>query len=303
MKRYLLFLAAAMALASARPAPAQIITALTSTGQLITVNSAAPGTLIGAPVTVTGLNVSESLVAIDYRPIDNALIGVTYFPLSGVGSAFVYSINPTTGAAAQINATPIPVGPIGSFTKLSIDFNPAANALRILTNNSVNNNYRVTLGGTGSVNADTDLNPGAPSINGIAYDRNLSGTALTTLFGISQSGNNLVTIGGVDGSPSPNLGQVFNVANVSGVAAGSLVGFDIASGTNNAFVATPGQLFALNLANGTTTNLGTFPGGFVIADIASPVPEPGSLTLCGLAAGSLLGAGRRRLRANVETAN
>jgi hypothetical protein len=93
---------------------------------------------------------------------------------------------------------------------------------------------------------------------------------------------------------------VFNVATLSGVAAGSLIGFDVTSGTNNAFVATSGQLFGLNLTNGTATSLGAFPGGFVIADITSPVPEPGSLALCGLAAGSLLAAYRRRQRAKVE---
>ncbi len=59
----------------------------------------------------------------------------------------------------------------------------------------------------------TDLNP-ATDMGEIAYANNIAGAATTTLYGIRSDTMALVTIGGPDGTPSPNGGQVFAVGNL-----------------------------------------------------------------------------------------
>src|SRR5438045_3273136 len=83
-------------------ARAEVVTALTSTNTLVTFNSATPGTLIGGAVTITGLTAGDLLQGIDYRPIDQQLIGFGYNTTTG--NAAVYSINSTTGAATRVNS-------------------------------------------------------------------------------------------------------------------------------------------------------------------------------------------------------
>ena len=57
-----------------RAVPATLV-GLTTTGTLVTFDSATPGT-IGSNVAVTGLQTGETLVGIDYRPANGQLVGV-----------------------------------------------------------------------------------------------------------------------------------------------------------------------------------------------------------------------------------
>lgn len=287
----LVFAAVASALVGAR-AGAEPITALTSVGTLVTFDSATPGTLIGGAVTITGLTAGDTLVGMDTRPLDFALIGLGFN--SATGTARIYSLNRTTGAATQINAAALTLGtgPNG----FGVDFNPVPNALRIVTNSTSNNNQRVTAGGTGTINIDTDVNPGAPDIRGVAYSNNFAGASTTTLFGISVNAPTagLVTQGSPGGSPtSPNTGTVFLVAPLSGVTPNAVTGFDISGTTGTAYLSSGTQLFTLNLTTGAATTVGTIGTGLTILDITA-VPEPGSLALAGVGLAALVGFARRR---------
>ena len=71
-------------------APAVIISALTSANSLVTFDSATPGTIL-SNIAVSGLTAGDSLVGIDYRPLDGQFVGLGYN--SGTGAARVYSIN------------------------------------------------------------------------------------------------------------------------------------------------------------------------------------------------------------------
>jgi hypothetical protein len=258
---------------------------LTTAGSLVQFNSSTPGTLIGSAVPVTGLTAGDSLVGIDLRPADGSLVGLGYN--AGNGSARVYTLNPSSGAATSINT--ITIGP--SVTGIAADFNPAANAFRIVTNG--NANFRVPAGGTGTQVTDTPLNPGTPNIRAIAYNNNFTGATLTTLYGIDAASGNLVTIGGLNGNPSPNTGTLSVVALLTGATASQITGFDIAGTTGTAFLTNGGTLFSLNLNTGAATSLGNLPAGTTLLDITA-VPEPSTLALCGLTAAGL--AGYRRLR-------
>lgn len=285
-------------------AGAAIMSALTSTNSLVTFNSAAPGAILNT-VSVTGLTLGDSLVAIDYRPIDGQLVGFGYN--SGTGTARVYSIN-ALGVAASINTNTLDLGT--ALNRITADFNPTPNALRVVTSAADRNNLRISSGGTGALAVDSNLNP-VPSgvIQATAYSRNNAGggtSGATTLYAINGTTNQLVTQGSIDfftgSGVSPNTGNLTNLAALTGVTGSSIVGFDILNGPGTAtsspglaFVATNTTLFSLDLSTGAATSLGTIGSGLVIVDIAA-VPEPSSLAFASLAIAGLVVGFRRRKR-------
>ena len=283
-------LAAAAALAVAGSARAEVITALTTSNTLVRFDSATPGTLIGATVPISGLQPGETLQGIDFRPSDGRLFGVAYN--STTGRVNVYAIDQTTGAVqnSNLNNNVVAAG-IG---RLMIDFNPVANALRIVGSNG--GNFRIPASGTGALVTDTALNPGSPVVTGIAYDRSFAGATQTTLFDIDSAGNNLTTQGGINGSPSPNLGTLTVVGGLTGIAGSAVTGFDISGVTGVAYLSNNSGLFTLNLGTGAASNVGAIGSGALgIFDItAAPIPEPGSLTLMGIAAAGLYRVVRRK---------
>ncbi len=279
-------------------ASAVIISALTSTGSLVSFDSATPGTII-SNIAVSGLTAGSSLVGIDYRPVDGQFVGLGYN--SGTGAAQVYAIN--GGVATNINALAFTAG----LNRITADFNPTANAIRVVTSETTGNNFRIPTGGTVAVATDTDLNPANGGIRATAYSRNNAGggtSGATTLFAID--GTNLLTQGSIDfftgSGTSPNTGTLSTVAALGGVTGSSIVGFDIfnAPGTaagspGTAFIATSNTLFSLNLGTGAATSLGTIGGGLTIVDIAA-VPEPSSIAFASLAIAGVIAGYRRRRR-------
>ncbi|HEX2521237.1 MAG TPA: DUF4394 domain-containing protein, partial [Terriglobia bacterium] len=105
-----------------------------------------------------------------------------------------------------------------------------------------------------------------PNVVAVAYTNNFAGTTSTTLYGIDSSRNALVRQGGINGSPSPNLGTLSTVGSL-GVDTSDLVGFDISSGGATAFASltvageAASKLYSINLASGSATSLGNIGGG------------------------------------------
>ncbi len=141
--------AGALALAVAAPSAAQAQAAApspafgaTASGRLISFTLENP--LNATSRKITGLAAGDAIVGIDERPVGGALYAVA----RGSGNAgHVYTINPATGAAtlafvlvapgrttAGGAATPIAL----SGTQFGVDFNPAADALRIVSNTGQN---------------------------------------------------------------------------------------------------------------------------------------------------------------------
>src|SRR5689334_15156374 len=95
-----LTLTAAMALAvfgMSASAAADTLWGVTSTGDLISFDSATPNTV--TTVAITGLQVGETIVGIDQRPATGQLYGLG-------STSRLYVINPTTGVATAVNSTP-----------------------------------------------------------------------------------------------------------------------------------------------------------------------------------------------------
>lgn len=167
---------------------------------------------------VYGLQAPDTmLVGIDFRVQDGQLYGV------GNGGG-IYTIDTYSAVATLVQN--LTVGLDGYF--FGVDFNPAANALRIISNTG--QNLRQPFAGplAGQTQTDGALNyPGPPAINpamglsGAAYTNNdLDPNTGTTLFDIDTSLNQVVI------QSPPNAGSLVATGMLT-VDADSPVGFDI----------------------------------------------------------------------------
>jgi hypothetical protein len=289
------------------PAHAAPIVGLTTNNRIVRFDSATPGATT-TPLAITGLTAGQSLVGIDFRPIDGALVGVSS---DSSGNAQAYTIDQNTGIASTLGGA-FSVLPGNTF---GIDFNPVPNALRIVTDGEAN--LRITNGGAGTVNTDgtlkrppTDPDP-TLAVAAAAYSNNVPGgvNGTTTLYVIDAFTGQLYTQGSVNFSPSagtgtsPNTGNLFLVGSLNlGAPLINQIGFDI-SDTGQAYLSTTAatvasRFYTLNVADASNNFVGLIgDGSFTVRDIAAAptaVPEPSTVLLSGLSLTALAVVARRR---------
>lgn len=210
---------------------------LTESGQIASVNRANPNVLISTQM-VSGLRANDSLVGIDYRPADGKLYG-----MGALGN--LYTLDPSTGVATfTVALSADPADTTAAFTKItgnpslmSVDFNPAADRLRVLSNT----------GQSLRINVDSGVTIVDGSINGIegavvsaaAYTNSFQRAekGLTTLYDLDQTGNQLLK------QFDPNKGNVEVVGTAGlGITLGASNGMDIAGGDNGLVLVASGNL-------------------------------------------------------------
>lgn len=224
--------------------------------------------VIDATVNITGLQVGETLIGIDFRPETGGLYGVGT-------TGRLYVIDFATGVAAQIGTGVFAQPLLG--TSFGTDFNPLIDRLRLVSD--ADQNLRVNPNSGAIAGVDTNLayvagDPSAafdPAIVAIAYRvHDVGGVTSTTVYGIDSFANTLVRIGGLAGTPSPNLGQLSTIGPL-GVDTLDFAGFDIGP-EDSAFAALDigGQtrLFTINLTTGAATLVGTIGDGTPIRGLA-----------------------------------
>jgi hypothetical protein len=301
----LLALASVAALTVVTSAQAESIYAITGASagvNLVSFDSASPGTAVTVG-SLSGVVAGHSLRAIDFRPADAQLYALS----TGTGGAFqLYTVNLSTAAL-----TPVGAGGTVSFawpTRVSMDFNPAADRIRVVTGGA--NNLRLNPITGALVAEDTALSYVAGDPNaagnppfpvGVAYDNNDTNPSTTTTMYVFDFDNDVLSrVGDFGGSPiSPNSGQM---NTLGGPPPGTFVtfdggvGFDISGVTGTGFlsyaesVAGVETFGTINLTNGSVTPIGTF-NQLDILDISAVIPEPTTLSIAGIAA---LGMLRRR---------
>ncbi|GGN31504.1 hypothetical protein GCM10010109_51760 [Actinoplanes campanulatus] len=212
---------------------------------------------------ITGLVGDTSVIGIDFRVQDNTLYAV-----GNQGGIYTIGI-PSTIATKVSQLTETLYG-----TRFGVDFNPAADRLRVISDNGQNLRHNL---GDHTTTADTTLTTPpatgpAKGVTAAAYTNNdLDATTNTTLFDINTTSDQVVIQ-----SPA-NQGFLVATGNL-GVDAAADAGFDIFSDLSNgktvsstAFaVLTPASgyqtLYTVDLLTGAASIVGEFP--LDVSDIA-----------------------------------
>jgi trimeric autotransporter adhesin len=230
------------------------VVGLTNDNTLISFNAQRPGTILGR-LGVSGLQASERLVGIDFRPATGQLFGLG-------DTSRLYTIDLVSGAATAV--TPTAFTPALNGTKFGFDFNPTVDRIRVVSN--LFQNLRLNPA-TGTVAAtDPGLNPGTPNVVASAYTNPFSGAAATTLFGIDTIADTTVT-------QNPTSGALTTVGLLN-FNVGEDAGFDIAQDgvAYASLVTTTGtsDLYTINLTSGAATRVGQIGTGENLIGIAVP---------------------------------
>lgn len=227
--------------------------ALTDANELVQFNTGKPLYEMGS-VTITGLPANEKIIAIDFRPATGQLYGLG-------NSSRLFLINPENGRSSMINPTPFSPAINGEIA--GFDFNPTVDRIRLVTNTGQNLRLHPETGAV--VAMDGQLNPGTPSVSGVAYTNNFAGATTTLLYDIDAGTDKLYI------QNPPNNGGLVEVGSLGIMATGE-AGFDIAPDNSLALAAlfgrgeeeegeeqSPGnkyRFYSINLQTGAAMNLG-----------------------------------------------
>ncbi|CAN5616605.1 DUF4394 domain-containing protein [soil metagenome] len=299
LRRSIVLSAAVVGGLVAASAQAELIYGLTSTStSLVSFDSASANT-VSAPIPITGVTVGL-LRGIDFRPANGLLYGLSY-TATAAEQAQLYTINTTTGVATAVGG-PVTLTGTGTSTRVSIDFNPVADALRVAT--GTNTNYRISPTTGAILGQDTNFayaagDPGAgttPLMGDVAYSNNVAGATSTTLYGHEFIRDAITIVN------PPNSGQMTSVGLTLPVTAFDAgVGFDISGATGIAYLSlddgpSPSsneEIYTVNLATGATTLIGNeIPVNLIDISVA-PVPEPASIGVAMIAGLGVLARRRR----------
>ena len=191
------------------------------------------------------------LVGIDVRPADGKLYGVT-------PDGAIVVLDTATGKwqkKSQISEK-LPTG-----VTFSVDFNPAADRLRVITSGGTSLRINVDDGKTtvdGQLKyADADANKGkSPRVVAAGYSNSFAGTKETGLYDIDAANGVLVK------QAPPNDG-VLNTIGKLQLKLATPTGFDIWSdgkGANTGWLLNNGWLFSVDIASGATKSMGRVSG-------------------------------------------
>ena len=238
----------------AAAAQAETVAALVGDATLAHVDTAA-GKVVKT-VTVSGI--SGTILGIDVRPADGMLYAV-------VSDGSVVMIDPASGKATPKSKldTTLPSGVMAT-----VDFNPAADRLRIIGSDGTNLRANVDDGKVtkdGSLKfADSDTMKGkTPKVVAGAYTNSMKGAKETVLYDIDAAGALLR-------QAPPNDG-ILNTVGMLGMS-GEGVAFDILSdgkGGNQAWAMSGDTLYKVDLATGKGEAAGKIAGvSGAVRDIA-----------------------------------
>ncbi|WP_328297299.1 MULTISPECIES: DUF4394 domain-containing protein [unclassified Streptomyces] len=220
---------------------------------------------------VSGLMGDAKIVGIDFRVQNEKLYGVG-------DKGGIYTLD--TGNAKAMKVSQLTVALSGA--RFGVDFNPAANRLRVISDTGQNLRHNIddnaaplTTTVDGPLTNPTTPPSTAMGVTGAAYTNNdLNAATATSLFDIDTTADRISLQ-----SPA-NAGTLAPTGNL-GVNAGPDAGFDIyfapKQGTNQGFAAlntgNTFRLYGINLLTGAAHDMGAFPRDRQVTDIALPLNQ------------------------------
>ncbi|MGV9452797.1 DUF4394 domain-containing protein [Streptomyces sp. NPDC003635] len=246
---------------------------LTADQRLVSFRVDRPGTVLPLG-RISGLRGDTKLVGIDYRVQNNKLYGVG-------DRGGIYTVREIGARATKVSQ----LGVALRGTSFGVDFNPAANRLRVISDTGQNLRHNIddpagapAAGGT-AVDG-TLTNPPVPpattgttatGVTGAAYTNNdLSAATATTLFDLDTAQDRISVQSPANaGTLAPTGGLGTDVPPDSG--------FDIHSsasrGTNTGWAVTGSRLLRVDVLTGAATSTGSFPRGRQVVDLAIPLRQ------------------------------
>jgi hypothetical protein len=226
---------------------------------------------------ISGLMSGDALVGIDYRVQDGLLYGV-----SRTGG--VYRIDTATAVAMKVSNLTVAL----EGSSFGVDFNPAADRLRVVSNTGQNLRHNINTGGVTIVDDPLDYPPATPvnavgpnalMITGSAYTNNdLSASTATTLYALDTMLDQIAL------QSPPNDGTLAATGKL-GIDVAAETGFDIYSSVRGgvttgvralASLATAdgkSGLYGIDLPTGKASWRGAFPAQYRVIGIAIPLDQ------------------------------
>lgn len=246
-----------------------LVYGLNDAGELIGFDPANPAQ-VETRVAISGDASGDSILGMDFRPATGELYAIG-------ASSTVYTIDPASGAASTVGQT----DPAVEGSVIGFDFNPTADAIRVVTDTG--QNLRLTdldagittlIDGTLAF-AEDDANAGSqPAVAGAGYTNSVPDAEDTMLYDIDLATGSLLQ---QDADPG-----VLSTIGPLGVESTGNVGFDIAPPNDDAYaVLQPGEgqpssLYQVDLASGAATEIGVIGAGEVVGGFAIPASDMGA---------------------------
>ncbi|MDT9698040.1 DUF4394 domain-containing protein [Streptomyces sp. P17] len=239
---------------------------LTADQRLVSFRPDRPGSVLPLG-RVGGLKGDTELVGIDYRVQNGKLYGVG-------DRGGIYTIRETGAKATKVSQ----LGVALQGRSFGVDFNPAANRLRVISDTGQNLRHNI------------DDPAGAPAAGGTAVDGTLTNppvppaTAGTTATGVTAAAYTNNDLSAATATTLFDLDTALDRVSVQSPAnAGSLAptgqlgvdlpsdsGFDI-SAANTGYAVTGSRAFRIDLLTGAATATGSFPQRYQVVDLAAVV--------------------------------
>lgn len=229
----------------------RIIYGVDGNNNLVRFGSMNPG-LVTNVMAITGLQIGELVLGIDFRPNDGRL-----YAMSTMNR--IYVLDTLSGAAQSIGTTGF-TPPLNGFS-YGFDFNPVPDRIRVHSDAEQDLRLNPLTGKLAAVDSTLTFGAGDanfgfnPTIVGTAYTNSLPGALATTLYAIDSGLDVLVML------PTPNNGIMSTIGSL-GVNTSNAVGFDITGNDGTAYAALTippnsfSSFYAIDLSSGNAVLIG-----------------------------------------------
>ena len=243
-----------------------LVYGLNDAGELIGFDPANPAQ-VESRVAISGDAAGDTILGIDFRPETDELYAAG-------ASSTIYTIDPASGVATAEGQT----DPAIEGSLVGFDFNPMADAIRIVTDTGQNlrlteldAGISTTVDGELAYAEDDDNAGGQPAVVGAGYANNVPDAESTMLFDIDLATGSLLQ---QDANPG-----ILSTIGPLGVEFTGNAGFDIAAPNDDAYaVLQPGEgqpssLYQIDIDSGAATQIGGIGAGEVLSGFAIPTSD------------------------------